>query len=56
MVVEGIYTAVSARQLGQKHDIAVPITDAVYAIVYEGLNPTDAVKSLLKRAIKEEHL
>lgn len=56
MVVEGIYTAVSARQLGQKNNIPVPITDAVYAIVYEGLNPKDAVKSLLKRAIKEEHL
>ena len=56
MVVEGIYTCVSARQLGQKHQIPVPITEGVYAIIYEGLNPKDAVKSLLQRAIKEEHL
>lgn len=56
MVVEGIYTCVSARQLGRKHQIPVPITEAIYAIVYDGLNPKDAVKSLLQRAIKEEHL
>jgi glycerol-3-phosphate dehydrogenase (NAD(P)+) len=34
----------------------VPITEAVYSIIYENLNPRDAVKSLLQRAIKEEHL
>lgn len=56
MVVEGIYTCVSARQLGRKNQIPVPITEAVYAIIYEGLNPKDAVKALLQRAIKEEHL
>jgi glycerol-3-phosphate dehydrogenase (NAD(P)+) len=56
MVVEGAYTCVSALQLGQKAQIAVPITSAIYAIIYEGLNPRDAVKALLQRAIKEEHL
>lgn len=56
MAVEGIYTCVSARQLGKKDGIPVPITDAVYAILYENLSPKDAVKSLLQRAIKEEHL
>ncbi len=56
MAVEGAYTALSAFQLAQKHGIAIPITEAVYAILYEGLNPKDAVKALLQRAIKEEHL
>jgi glycerol-3-phosphate dehydrogenase (NAD(P)+) len=56
MVVEGAFTVVAARQLAQKAGIAVPITEAIYAILYEGLNPQDAVKSLLQRAIKEEHL
>ncbi|MCI0381647.1 MAG: NAD(P)-dependent glycerol-3-phosphate dehydrogenase [Chlamydiae bacterium] len=56
MVVEGIYTCVSAFQLGKKHHIPIPITEAVYSILYEGLNPRDAVKTLLQRAIKEEHL
>jgi glycerol-3-phosphate dehydrogenase (NAD(P)+) len=56
MVVEGSYTCVSALQLGHKVHIEVPITQAVYSIIYEELNPRDAVKSLLQRAIKEEHL
>lgn len=56
MVVEGTYTCVSALQLGQKAHIPVPITQAVFSIIYEGLDPRDAVKSLLQRAIKEEHL
>lgn len=56
MAVEGIYTCVSARELGRKFDIAIPITEATYAIIYEGLDPREAVRSLLQRAIKEEHL
>ena len=56
MVVEGAYTCVAALQLAKKAHIAVPITEAVYSIIYENMNPRDAVKSLLQRAIKEEHL
>lgn len=56
MAVEGIYSVVSARQLGRKYNIPVPITEATYSIIYEGLDPREAVKALLTRAIKEEHL
>ena len=56
MVVEGAYTCVSARQLAHKSNISVPITDAIYAILYEEMNPQDAVRALLQRTIKEEHL
>lgn len=56
MAVEGSYTCVSALQLGQKAKIPVPITEAIYRILYEGLGPRDAVRALLSRAVKEEHL
>lgn len=56
MVVEGAYTCVSALQLAEKMHIPVPITEAIYSILYRQLDPRDAVKSLLQRAIKEEHL
>lgn len=56
MVVEGAYTCVSALQLAKKNHIEVPITQAMYSILYEGLNPKDAVKALLQRTVKEEHL
>ena len=56
MVVEGEYTCVSACQMGKKADIAIPISEAIFAILYEGLDPLDAVKGLLRREIKEESL
>ncbi|MDR3624502.1 MAG: NAD(P)-dependent glycerol-3-phosphate dehydrogenase [Chlamydiales bacterium] len=56
VAVEGMYTCVSARQLGMHHRIDLPITDAVYQILYENMLPSKAVKELLTRSIKEEHL
>ena len=48
--------AVAARELGEKFQISVPITEVTYAIIYEGLDPREAVRSLLQRTVKEEHL
>jgi glycerol-3-phosphate dehydrogenase (NAD(P)+) len=56
MVVEGAYSCLSALQLGRREKIPAPITEAVYSILYENLDPREAVRSLLVRAIKEEHL
>ena len=54
-VVEGSYTCVSALQLSKRYHIPMPITEAVYRIIYQGLKPQDAVYVLMKRPIKEEH-
>lgn len=56
MVVEGAYTCVSALQLSRKQRVSMPITESVHRVIYEGLHPRDAVKALMARAIKEEHL
>ena len=56
MVVEGAYTCVSAFQMGLKAGIPLPITQAVYSIIYENLDIKVAVDNLLKRAVKQEHL
>lgn len=56
MAVEGLYSCLSAYELSQKHQIAVPITEAIYSILYGGLSPREAVQRLLQRAVKEEHL
>ena len=56
MVVEGAYTCLAALQLGKQLDISLPITETVYKIIYEGMKPADAVKLLMQRTIKEEHL
>ena len=56
MAVEGVYSCVSATELGRKFDVPVPISEATFAIIYEGMHPKEAVQSLLQRSIKEEHL
>ena len=56
MVVEGAYTCVSALELGRKTGVEMPITEVVHAIIYEGINPKEAVGALLNRAVKQEHL
>lgn len=56
MVVEGAYTCTSALQLSNKSQIDMPITKAVYQIIYEGLKPQEAVIGLMNRERKEEHL
>jgi glycerol-3-phosphate dehydrogenase (NAD(P)+) len=43
-------------QLAEEAKIEIPITEAIYSILYDKMNPRDAVKQLLQRAIKEEHL
>ncbi|MEL7188211.1 MAG: NAD(P)H-dependent glycerol-3-phosphate dehydrogenase [Pseudomonadota bacterium] len=52
-VAEGSHTAPVLAQLAQKRGIAMPIVQAVHAIL-EGENPRDAVASLLARPLKAE--
>ncbi|MCH9630192.1 MAG: Glycerol-3-phosphate dehydrogenase [NAD(P)+] [Chlamydiia bacterium] len=56
MVVEGVNTCLSALELGKKANISLPITQAIVDIVYNELAPLDAVRGLLTREIKKEHL
>lgn len=54
--VEGAYTSVSALQISREAKVSMPITEIVYQILYENLKPQKAVKILMERDIKEEHL
>lgn len=56
MVVEGTYTCLSAMQLAKEAKVELPISEMVYKVVYEKLDPKEAVKLLLQRTIKEECL
>ncbi len=53
-VVEGIYTVKAAYKISRKLRIDMPITEAVYKIIYEGLLPHRAMNELLSRPIKWE--
>jgi len=56
MVVEGLYTCVSALQLSQALNIPMPITEMVYKITYEEMPIQKAVQGLMERTVKAEHL
>lgn len=53
-VAEGYPTARSAWQLAQKKEVSTPIFDEVYAMLYEGKDPGQAVHDLTARGTKAE--
>jgi glycerol-3-phosphate dehydrogenase (NAD(P)+) len=54
MVAEGVNTARAARELGARHGVALPITEEVCAILFEGRSPAEAMRSLMTRDLKRE--
>jgi glycerol-3-phosphate dehydrogenase (NAD(P)+) len=53
-VAEGIPTSKAAREISRKLKIEMPITEEVYAAIYEGKDPFKAFSSLMQREMKEE--
>lgn len=53
-VAEGVTTAKTARLLGRSLGVELPLTEAVYQIVHQGLAASDALGHLLGRARKGE--
>lgn len=49
MVAEGVNTANVAYSLSRKYGISMPITEETYAVLFEGKDPKEAVKSLMER-------
>jgi glycerol-3-phosphate dehydrogenase (NAD(P)+) len=54
MVAEGVTTCRSTRQLARRHQVEMPITDAVCAVLFEDLPARQAVTALMTRPLKAE--
>lgn len=54
MVVEGYHALGAAMELSKKHGVEMPITEAVYNIIHNGLTPKEAMVALMGRDIKNE--
>ena len=54
MVIESIDNIEVAYQLGKMKNIDMPIVDTVYKVIYENLNPKEAVRKLMTRNKKSE--
>ncbi|WP_457679778.1 NAD(P)H-dependent glycerol-3-phosphate dehydrogenase [Thermovibrio sp.] len=55
-VVEGVYTVKAVYELSSKLGIDMPISKAVYQVIYKKRAPKEVIKELLNRPIKEEIL
>lgn len=47
MVAEGYYAVKGLRIINEKHQIPMPVADAIYRILYEGANPRKTIAQLL---------
>ena len=54
MTIESIDNIEVAYKLSKLHNIEVPIIDTVYGVLYNNLNPREAVKMLMTRDLKSE--
>lgn len=54
--VEGLHTAQEVYKLSRRHGVEMPISEQVYAVLYEQLDPETAVRHLLERSQKPEGL
>jgi glycerol-3-phosphate dehydrogenase (NAD(P)+) len=53
-VAEGVYTARETLALARRHKVEMPITEAVCAVLFEGMDARQAVSGLLSRESRAE--
>jgi glycerol-3-phosphate dehydrogenase (NAD(P)+) len=53
-VAEGVKTTVAVRNTAIRAGIEMPITEAVYAVLYEQESPQSAIEKLMTRPLKDE--
>ena len=53
-VAEGVLTTRSAHDLAAKHGVRMPISEAVYQVLYAGLDPAEAARSLMTGQLRSE--
>jgi glycerol-3-phosphate dehydrogenase (NAD(P)+) len=53
-VAEGVKTAAAVFQLSNRLGIEMPITNEVYAVLYDGKSASDAARALMTRPLREE--
>ena len=56
MVAEGVKTTDSVNQWAEKQNIEMPITNAVHKVLFENMDPADALIELMTRNPKEEKM
>jgi glycerol-3-phosphate dehydrogenase (NAD(P)+) len=53
-IAEGVKTTRASRDLSLKLSVEMPITQAIYKILYEDMSPSEAMRELMRRELKSE--
>jgi glycerol-3-phosphate dehydrogenase (NAD(P)+) len=53
-VAEGVLTTSAALELATRHEVEMPITEQVHAILYHGKQPREAIQDLMGRPGRDE--
>ncbi len=56
MVAEGVETAKSIPELEARYGIELPISNAVYEVIYQKMPPDVCLRNLMKRPLKHEYI
>jgi glycerol-3-phosphate dehydrogenase (NAD(P)+) len=54
MVAEGVGTTSATLALARKHDVDMPITEQMHAVLHEGRAPSAAIRELMERPLTKE--
>lgn len=54
MVIEGVRTTKAAHQLSERYDVSMPLTEALYSVLFDDVPPKEAVDQLMNRMKKQE--
>jgi glycerol-3-phosphate dehydrogenase (NAD(P)+) len=54
MVAEGVINTKTVLELAERSEVEMPITQAVYRVIYEGQPPSEALMDLMTRGLKSE--
>ena len=54
MVIEGVRTTKAAHQLSERYEVSMPLTEALYSVLFNNVPPKEAVDQLMSRMKKQE--
>ena len=54
MAIEGLSTVIAAKELAEASGVEMPITQAIYEVVYEGADVSETILELMRREGKAE--
>jgi glycerol-3-phosphate dehydrogenase (NAD(P)+) len=54
MIAEGVLTTAATLALARKHQVEMPITEQMDAVLHHGKSPREAIRELMERRLKGE--